>query len=191
MWWLYQNQTHKILHWKIKVIVFYIVAGFIIAYPFFSIKYFETFVALKMTLKFSLTPIVILLLLFGPKFYYKKIKPLDTSIPKSRSKEKARDIFAMIMAIIWFAMIFCGIAFSLVITTNKFLGKSEIVKIREPVEKYEPYITKYGRLRHYIDFKNPRTNNTIHLEVYRRYNVGETFEKEMNYGFWGILYSTK
>ena len=179
------------MNWKIKVIVFYIFAGFIIAYPFFSIKYFETFVALKMTLKFFLTPIVIFLLFFGPKFYYKKIKPLDKAIPKSKSKEKVRDTFSIIMATIFITMIFCGIAFSLIITTNKFLGKSKIVKVREPVKKYELYITKYGRLRHYIDFKNPRTNNTIHLEVYRRYNVGETFEKEMNYGFWGILYSSE
>lgn len=113
------------------------------------------------------------------------------AIPKSKAKEKVRDIFSIIMAIIWFTMILCGIAFSSIITTNKFLGKSEIVMVKEPVERYEPYITRNGRLRHYIDFKNPRTDRTIHIEVYRRYNVGETFEKEMNYGFWGILYSTE
>ena len=75
--------------------------------------------------------------------------------------------------------------------TNKFFGKSESVKINESVEKYEPYITKNGRLRHYIDFRNPKTQEIIHLEVYREYYVGEIFEKEMNYGAWGILYSTE
>src|SRR5690606_5750192 len=125
-----KNLTHKILHWKIKVILFYIVAGFIIGYPFFSIKYFETFIALKITLKFFLPPIVILLLLLGPKFYFKKVKPHDMAIPKSKAKEKARDIFAIVMAIICFTMILCGIAFSSIITTNKYLGKSEIVMVK-------------------------------------------------------------
>ena len=94
-------------------------------------------------------------------------------------------------------MIFCstlilfGITFSLIITTNKLFGNSENVKIIETVEKYEPYTTKNGRLRHYIDFRNPKTQETIHLEVYREYYVGEIFEKEMKYGAWGILYSTE
>jgi hypothetical protein len=29
------------------------------------------------------------------------------------------------------------------------------------------------------------------LEVYRKYEIGEVFEKEMKYGAWGILYSTE
>lgn len=32
---------------------------------------------------------------------------------------------------------------------------------------------------HYIDFRNAKTQETIHLEVYREYYVGEIFEKEM------------
>ncbi len=84
-----------------------------------------------------------------------------------------------------------GIAFSLIISTNKFFGKSESLKINERVYKYESYITKHGRLKHYIDFKNPKTQEIIHLEVYREYYVGEIFEKEMKYGLWGILYSTE
>jgi hypothetical protein len=163
----------------------------IIGYPFFAIKYFETSTALKITAKFLLIPIIIILLIFGPKFYYKKVKPLDSSIPKNKFKEKARDMISIFMMIICSTGVLFGIAFSLIITTNKIFGKSEIVKINEIVEKYEPYMTKNGRLRHYIDFRNPKTQESIHLEVYREYYVGEIFEKEMNYGAWGILYSTK
>ena len=177
--------------WKSKIWLILIICAVIIGYPFFATKYFETSTALKITTKFLLIPIIIVLLIFEPKFYYKKVKPLDNNILKNKSKEKVRDIFSIFIMIICSAGILFGIAFSLIITTNKFLGKSEIVKINEKVEKYEPYITKYGRLKHYIDIRNPKTQETIHLEVYREYYVGENFEKEMNYGAWGILYSTE
>lgn len=177
--------------WKSKVILFYVICAFIIGYPFFAIDYFETATALRITSKFLLTPIVLCLLVFGPKFYYRKVKPLDNNIPKNKFREKARDVISIIMMMICSTGIFFGIAFSLIITTNKFFGNSEIVKVKETVEKYEPYITKNGRLRHYIDFRNPKTQKIIHLEVYRNYYVGEIFEKEMIYGSWGILYSTK
>ncbi len=176
--------------WKSNVWLILIICAVIIGYPFFTIKYFETSTALKITTKFLLAPIIVGLLIVEPKFYYKKVKPLDKNIPKNKFKEKARDVFSILMMIICSTGILFGIAFSLIITTNKFFGKPEIVKINEPVEKYKPYISKYGKLRHYIYFKNPKTQETIHLEVYREYYVGEIFEKEMNYGAWGILYST-
>jgi hypothetical protein len=178
-------------NWKYKVILFYIVCAFIIGYPFFAIDYFETSTALRLNAKFLLLPIFISLLIIGPKFYYRKVKPLDNNKPKTKFKEKARDIFSIIMITICATGLFFGITFSLIITSNKFFGKSETVKIKERVKKYEPYITKNGRLRHYIDFRNPKTQKTIHLEVYREYYVGEIFEKEMKYGAWGILYSTE
>ena len=177
--------------WKFNVWLILIICTIIIGYPFFTIKYFETSIALKITTKYLLAPIIVSLLIFGPKFYYKKVKPLDNNIPKNKSKEKARDVFSILMMIVCSTGILFGIAFSLIITTNKFFGKPEVVKINEPVKKYKPYVSKYGKLRHYIDFKNPKTQETIHLEVYREYYVGEIFEKEMNYGAWGILYSTK
>jgi hypothetical protein len=178
-------------NWKLNIWLILIISAVVISYPFFAIKYFETLTALKITANLFLAPIILGLLIFAPKFYYKKVKPLDNNIPKNKFKEKARDVFSIFMMIISFAGILYGIAFSLIITTNTFIGRSEIVKISETVEKYEPYITKYGRLRHYIEFRNPKTQETIHLEVYRKYYVGEIFEKEMSYGAWGILYSAE
>jgi hypothetical protein len=176
--------------WKSNVWLIIIVGAVIIGYPFFAIKYFETSTALLITAKYLLFPIILCLLISGPKFYYRKVKPLDNNKPKSKLKENARDIFSIIMMIVCTTGILFGIAFSIIITTNNFFGKSEIVKINEPVEEYKTDITKNGRLRHYIDFKNPKTNEIISLEVYRKYKVGEFFKKEMKYGAWGILYST-
>ncbi len=177
-------------NWKFNVILFYIVCAIIIGYPFFSIKYFETQSALRITAKYLLLPIFISLLIFGPKFYFKKVKPLDNR-KDSKLKIILRDIFSIMFMIICATGLFFGIAFSLIITTNKFFGTPEYILIKEPVQNYQPYITKNGRLRHYIDFRNPKTQEKIRLEVYRKYREGEIFEKEMKYGFWGILYSTE
>ncbi len=176
--------------WKSYVILFFVICAVIIGYPFFTIKYFETSIALAVVTKFLLLPIIIGLVIFSPKLYYKKIKKLDKKIPNSSFKEKLRDFTSITMMIICLSGILFGIAFSLIITTNKLFAKPQIVKINENVIKYNQYISKYGRLRHYIDFKSPKTQEIIHLEVYREYYVGEIFEKEMKYGAWGILYST-
>ena len=186
-----KNETNRMEKWKSNVWLIIIICAVIIGYPFFAIKYFETSTALKIVVKYFLLPIVIFLLIYGPKFYYRSVKPLDNKIPKNNFKEKAGDLASIFMMIICSTGILFGISFSLIITTNKLFGKSESVKINERVEKYEPYITKNGRLRHYIDFRNPKTQQIIHLEVYREYYVGEIFEKEMKYGAWGILYSTE
>lgn len=176
--------------WKYKIWLILIICAVIIAYPFFTIRYFETSTALLITAKFLLLPIIICLVVFGPKFYYKKVKPLDKNIPKNKVKEKARDVFSIIMMTICLSGILFGMGFSLIITTNRFFGNSEIVQIKEPVKSYS-HDTKNGVLKHYIDFKDPKTQKTIQLEVYRKYDVGEIFEKEMKYGAWGILYSTE
>ncbi|MNJ83616.1 hypothetical protein D3C87_10380 [compost metagenome] len=176
--------------WKFKVWVILLICTVIISYPFFAIRYFEISTALMISAKFFLLPIMICLLVFGPKFYYRKVKPLDKNIPKNKGKEKARDVFSMILMIICLSGVLFGMAFSLIITTNQFFGKSEIVKIKEPVKTYS-FDTNNGRLKHYIDFRDPKTQKIIELEVYRKYEVGEIFEKQMKYGAWGILYSTE
>ena len=105
--------------WKSNVWLIIIICSVIIGYPFFAIKYFETSTALKISAKFFLIPIIIFLLIFGPKFYYKKVKPLDNNIPKNKLKEKVRDVISIFMMIICSTGILFGIAFSLIITTNK------------------------------------------------------------------------
>ena len=177
--------------WKYAVLAILLICTIIIGYPFFTIKYFETSSALMITTKYFLLPILLCLSVFSPKFYYRKVKPLDSKIPKDKFKENTRDIISIMMMIICSSGILFGIVFSLIITTNKLFGKSEIITIQEPVEKYESHITRHGKLKHYIDFRNPKTQKTIHLEVYQKYQIGEIFEKEMKYGSWGILYSTE
>lgn len=175
------------MHWKNKVKIALLISAIIIAYPFFTISYFEIEAPRKMVTTYFLAPVLVLYLLLVPRFYFKKMKPLDRYQAKSKMKGKLRDIYSIIMMIFCGVGISLGIFFSLIVTTNSF--HSYRVTIREVVLNYEPYTTRHGRLRHYIDIINPRTKNKIHLEVYREYQIGELFEKEMNYGVWGILYS--
>ena len=175
------------MHWKNKVKIVLFISAIIIAYPFFTISYFEIEVPRKMVTTYFLAPILVLYLLLVPRFYFKKVKPLDRYQAKSKMKGKLREIYSIIMMILCGVGITLGIFFSLIVTTNSF--HSSRIKIREVVLNYEPYTTRLGRLRHYIDIINPKTKNKIHLEVYREYQIGALFEKDMYDGVWGILYS--
>ena len=57
--------------WKYKYLLFILICSIIIGYPFFTIKYFESQTALKIAAKYLLLPILIILLIIGPKFYIK------------------------------------------------------------------------------------------------------------------------
>lgn len=175
------------MHWKIKVIIGIVISALVIGYPFFAIKYFETEIPRHIAATYFLLPILIVFIAFGPRFYFKRVKQLDGYKTKSKLKEKVRDVFAIVMMIVCSSGVAFSIFFSLIITTNTFYSSKTIIS--EAVLNYRPETTKNGRLRHYIDIVNPRTNNKIHLEVYRQYQAGEIFEKEMKYGLWGILYS--
>ncbi len=175
------------MHWKIKTLILIIISAILIGYPFFAIRYFETEIPLKITLTYFLPPILVLLLIFSPGFYFKKVKPLDNFHTDSKIKEKTRDILSIVMMILCSGGVFFGIFFSLIVTTNSFYGKDTTIK--EIVLDYQSVVTRHGKLRHYIKIVNPESNKIIHLEVYREYSVGEIFEKKMYYGVWGLLYS--
>ncbi len=74
-------------NWKYRIILFYIGCALIIGYPFFAIDYFETYIAINIAAKYLLLLIFICLLIIGPKFYYRKVKPLDNNKPKLNSKK--------------------------------------------------------------------------------------------------------
>lgn len=177
--------------WQYKALLIILFITIIIGYPFFAIKYFETQTAIIIVWRYFLLPIFIVSALASPFFYFKKVKPLDKEVISKR-KEKARDIVTITLIVITTTFISFGITFSLIITTNKWFGNSETLIIKETVLNYQSNFTKNGRLRHYIKFLNPISNDTIrNFEVFRSYEKGEIFEKEMSYGAWGILYAVE
>ena len=173
-----------------KTIGLLLLVAILISFPFFKIKYFETYSSLKLIYHKFLIPILIISTLATLFLYSKYLRKFNA---KTNSKIKIifQDIFTVTFLTLIFSGLLCGLTVSTIVTTNAYLGQPKVLTINEPVIKYEPYTTRWGRLRHYIDFKNPIDNSIITLEVYRKYNVGETFIKEMSIGKWGQLYSMK
>lgn len=176
------------LDWTKKMFLLLIIMAVFIAYPFFRIKYFDTFQFNLIIYHYLLIPILILapILTYFIQFkYFKKIEKKLALKPRT----KLQDIVSVIFLTIPVSMILYGLTLSCLITTNSYLGNQRTILINQPVIEYEPYFNKQGRLQHYITFKNPTDNSSIRINASRKYEIGETFSKEMKIGTWGLLYS--
>lgn len=171
-------------------IIYFLICAVIGWYPFFTIKYFETHKALVTTTKYFLPIITFVAIPFVTKFYFKHIKQLNANHKfKTQTQEKWADFFNCFLITLVVIATFFGMTFSTIITTNT-LGNSQTILVQEKVQDYYTNTDKYGKTRLYIKFLNPVDKKVVTLEVYRQYNIGDTFEKEMKIGRWGILYST-
>ena len=175
-------------HSTITFIGILLLISILISFPFFTIKYFEVASAIKLLYHNFFYPILIIATLSTLVAYSKYLRKFNKKT-NSKIKVAFQDFFSVSILTCIFASILLGLTFSVIVTSNAYLGSTKVLVIKERVIEYEPYITKWGRLRHYIKFINPTTNNIIRLEVYRKYNVDETFIKEMKIGKWGQLYS--
>jgi len=176
------------VRWKINFIIFIIVSGIIIAYPFSTIRYFESVTAMKMYYHNFMLPVGAVSLVLIPPFYFKKVKALDTLI-RTKTKQIITDVISCIYMVIIGNLIFFGMVFSAIITSNAYLGTPKTIMVKQTVENYTYSRTRYSKNERHIEFKNPETNKSISLQVYREYKPGELFIKKMNVGYWGILYS--
>ncbi|MGE5437623.1 MAG: hypothetical protein ACM3O3_10380 [Syntrophothermus sp.] len=177
---------------KIGIVIFFIVCSIIGWYPFFVFNYFETHKALVTTTKYFLPLIVLVTIPSVTLFYYKKLKKLNATYKfKSKTHEKRADFSNCFLLILVMTAILFAISYSTIITTNAYFGNSESIFINENVQDYYTHTDKYGKLRHYIKFYSPVDKTLIEMQVYRQYDIGEKFEKEMKIGRWNILYSKK
>lgn len=177
-------------NFKKRTLLGFIVCSIVIWYPFFVFKYFETHRALVITTKYFLPIIVLVSIPSVTIFYFKHLKKINVDYKfKSKVHEQRTDFFACTLFITLLTAITFGITYSTIITTNAYLGNSESIFISEIVQSYSTHYDKYGKLRHYIKFYSPVDKEIIQMQVYRQYNVGEKFEKEMKIGQWNILYS--
>jgi hypothetical protein len=171
-------------------VVYLVICSIIVWYPFFSIKYFETGKALVITTKYILPIIALVAIPTFTNIYFKHLKKLNANYKfKSKTHEKWADFFNCFLIILVVVATFFAMIYSTIITTNTYIGNSDIILIQENVQDYYTSTDKYGKTRRYIEFLNPVDKEIITLEVYRQYNIGEMFEKQMKIGQWGILYS--
>lgn len=159
-----------------------------ISFPFFKIKYFETLTSLKLIYHYLLIPILCFATLGTIIVYMKYLRLLN---PTTNSKVKVvfQDLFSTVFLTGIVSVVLTGMTVSTIVTTNVYCGKSRKIDISAKVLNYTTSKTKFGRTTHQIDFINPYDGKNITLEVYKKYEVGELFKKDMKIGYWGQLYS--
>lgn len=175
---------------KSKSIYILMISGIaiFIAFPFFNIKYFETETSLNIIYKYILFPLIIVSFLSMTYCYFKFLKKYNPPT-NSKAKRIAQDFFNIFLGGIYLGLVFFGIVLSTIITTNAYWGTPADIEINAEVLNYITDKTRQGRITHHIEFKNPNDGKTLRLEVYNKYNIGDTFTKDMKIGYWNQLYS--
>jgi hypothetical protein len=87
-------------------------------------------------------------------------------------------------------IIFIGTTLSMIILTNDYIGDSNTINLNAKIVDYYTLKNK-GRTRHYIKIQDQQLDRIIDLKVQGPYQVGQTFNKTMQIGKWGLLYSEK
>lgn len=175
-------------HIVLKIIGLQVLIAGLIAFPFFRIKYFETGSTNEIILNYLIYPILITSVVLILYLYFKHLRKLNEKT-NSKMKKFLQDFFSITLLSLFSSGILYGLILSAIITSNAYLKPLSSIIINEPVIEYEPYTTRYGRLRHYIKFENPQTKRPYRIEVFREYKVGEVFSKEMKIGRWNQIYS--
>jgi hypothetical protein len=171
-----------------KIIGIMVLIACYILFPFFNIKYFETLTSLKLIYHNLLIPIVFFSAVGTIFVYVKYLRKLN---PKTNSKVKVvfQDLFTTVFLTGIISAISVGMTVSTIVTTNAYCGQSKDILVVGTVVDYSENTTKWGRLRHRIKFISSIDKKLKDFEVYRKYEIGEEFKKDMKIGIWGQLYS--
>ncbi|WP_290834315.1 hypothetical protein [Flavobacterium sp.] len=84
--------------------------------------------------------------------------------------------------------IFIATTLSIIILSNAYIGSSKTINLNSKIIDYYT-LTNKGQIRHYIKIQVQQLDRTIDLKVQEPYQVGQTFEKTLLIGKWGLLYS--
>lgn len=163
-----------------RVILIAILIIFIIAFPFFSIPYFETDLITKFYFKYVLIPFTILVL------YFVSIKRKSFFVNITNYLKKILLVLIFVTVVnIFFSLLFV----SLTTIINCYIGKSTNIEVKSKVLDTKYSIGKTGRIRYYITFDDKKLGYIKDFEVYKNYEKNELFVKKMKLGSLGLLYS--
>lgn len=176
--------------------IFYLILGLCImtvVASFTSFDFIELNAATNWTMNYFAWPILIAMTPTCSFIYLKFLRQYETKDYKSDILVKMRTVFRVIILTLGMTFILSLTSFSLIILTNGYLGESKTITLNAPVIGYR--ITgeglRRGITKHYIKIKDQQLDRTIELKVDRAYQVGESFNKTMKIGKWGLLYSEK
>lgn len=152
---------------------------FLIAYPFFTISYFQTDKLISFYIKFICIPITFVL----PFIIFKNKKIFFLNLNNLIQKS------LLVLIFILFSNLIISLLFvSITTIVNCNIGSSEEIYINSKILKTKSSYTKNGKIRHYISFYNEKAGYVEDLEVYGKYQKGDNFNKKMKIGSLGLIY---
>lgn len=173
--------------------VFYILIGLCILtiiLSFTSFDFIEVDTATGWTMKYFALPILIVMTPSCYFIYLGFIRQHETKEYKSKIWTQLRTIFRIFILTLAITGIFIGTTLSMIILTNAYIGDTKTINLNAKIVDYYT-LTSKGRTRHYIKIQDQQLDRIIDLKVQGPYQIGQTFNKTMQMGKWGLLYSEK
>jgi hypothetical protein len=171
--------------------ILYLIIGICIltcVFAFTSFDFIELDIAVYWTMKYFALPALIAMTPTCYFIYFRFIRQHEKKEYKSKIWTQIRTIFRIF--ILTFAMtgIFIGTTLSTIILTNAYVGISKNINLNAKIVDYYTLKSK-GQVRHYIKIQDQQLDRIIDLKVQGPYQIGQTFNKSMKIGKWGLLYS--
>lgn len=172
-------------------IVFYTIIGFctltiVLSYILFD--YMEAGTAMDWSIKYFALPLFIVMLPSCSFIYIRFSRPFEKKKYNSKLRVQLRTVFRISIFTLSMTLFFVGTTFSLIILTNAYSGESRAIHLNAKVVGYYTLRNK-GRKRHYIKIQDQQIDRIIELKVQDSYEIGQTFNKTMKIGKWGLIYS--
>lgn len=174
-------------------IIFFAILGLCIltiVLSFISFDFIELDTATNWTMKYFALPILIVMAPSCYFIYLKFIRQHETKEYESKVWTLLRTIFRILILTLAMTGIFIGTTLSLIILTNAYIGDSKTINLNAKIVDYYT-LKRKGQKRHYIKIQDQQLDRIIDLKVQGPYQVGQTFNKTMQIGKWGLLYSEK
>lgn len=172
-------------------IFFYLVIGIsvlIMILPTFLLEFTEFSLAIKWTVNFFVLPILIVMIPSCSFIYLKFIKQHETKNYTTQIQTTLRSIFRIFFMTLGMTFIFSGTVVSFIILSNAYFEGSKSIDISGKIIDYS---LGSRNNKHYIEIKDNQFERIIKLQVQQPYEIGQTFEKRMYIGKWGLLFLKK
>ncbi|MES2835922.1 MAG: hypothetical protein V4667_00235 [Bacteroidota bacterium] len=175
---------------RIKII-FYLIIGlcvFTMVLPSILFNFIELDIAVNWTMKYFSIPILLINMPICYFVYIKFLKQHETKQHKSIKKIKLRSTFRIFFMTIGMSVILIGTTLSLIILTNAYLGNTKTIILNAKIIDYYTFKNK-GKTNHYIKIQDSQLNRIVELRVKKQYQIGDKFNKTVQQGKWGLLFS--
>lgn len=174
--------------------IFYSILGLCIltiVLSFTSFDFIEVDTATNWTMKYFALPIFIVTIPICYFIYLEFIRQHETKEYKSKIWTQLRTFFRIFILTTGITFVLIITTLSMIILTNSYFGDSKTINLNAKIVDYYTLTNKSGTIRHYIKIKDQQIDRIIDIKVPESYQVGQTFNKKMQIGQWGLLYSEK